>query len=141
MFTSMKITGPAAIQPPTPRREKIARGSGGKRFAAELDGASAHPAAGGGHVEGLEGLLALQEVPDPTAERRRATVRGEELLERLDDIRLGLLAGRLPESALRGLLTAVQRQGTNVSDPELRGILEEIELRAAVELAKLGQNV
>lgn len=136
----MKIAGPASIQPATPRREKTARGSGGKRFTSELDGAPVHSAAAAGHVEGLEGLLALQEVPDPMAERRRATARGEELLDRLDDIRLGLLAGRMPESSLRKLVATIQHRTETISDPALRGILEEIELRAAVELAKLEQN-
>jgi len=54
-------------------------------------------------------------------------------------VRLGLLAGTIPTDRLGTLLSAVKAQRDQTDDPRLEQILDEIELRAAVELAKLGQ--
>ena len=40
---------------------------------------------------------------------------------------------------LNRLATAVSRRQENFADPKLQGVLDEIELRAKVELAKLEQ--
>ena len=86
-----------------------------------------------------DGLLALQEVPDAVARNARARRRGEDLLDRLDELRLALLTGRLSPGRIHALSAMVAAQKEQVTDPGLSQILEEIELRAAVELAKLGQ--
>lgn len=59
------------------------------------------------------------------------------MLDLLDDVRHGLLRGAIPVSKLESLLTAVRNQRDHVDDPRLAEILDEIEVRAAVELAKL----
>ncbi|TQV71280.1 flagellar assembly protein FliX [Denitrobaculum tricleocarpae] len=87
----------------------------------------------------LDALVALQEVDDPTTGRAKAQQRGEDLLDRLDQLRMGLLLGRVSVSELERLSTLVNRETAATADPRLREILSEIELRAAVELAKLGQ--
>ena len=85
-----------------------------------------------------DGLLALQEVPDAVARNARGRRRGEDLLDRLDELRLALLTGRLSPGRIHALSAMVAAQKEQVTDPGLSQILEEIELRAAVELAKLG---
>jgi hypothetical protein len=87
----------------------------------------------------LDALVALQEVDDPTSGRRKAQQRGEDLLDRLDHLKLGLLTGRISIGELERLSEMVSRETEATSDPRLREILSEIELRAAVELAKLGR--
>jgi hypothetical protein len=47
-----------------------------------------------------------------------------------------LLAGGIDVNELRSITNLVTRQRQNVSDPALQEILDEIELRARVELAK-----
>ena len=84
----------------------------------------------------IDGILALQEVPDPSARRKRAIRRAEELLDELDQIRLGLLTGRIPLADLQRLSHSLAQQREAVDDPRLAEALGEIELRAAVELAK-----
>ena len=76
---------------------------------------------------------------DPLDGRRRAVKRGEDILERRDELRHGLLIGAFPPAKLDNLLGVIRQQQTNVTDPHLREILSEIEVRAAVELAKLGK--
>ncbi len=95
--------------------------------------------AGLNSVAAVDGLLSIQEVPDSTDGTRRAFKRGEEMLDMLDDIKLGLLVGVIPMPKLRELLVTVENRRDEVSDPELGKILDEIELRARVELAKLGK--
>jgi hypothetical protein len=84
-------------------------------------------------------LLTVQEVGDPLEGRRRAVRRGEDLLDRLDELHMGLLAGTFPAERLDQLLATVRRRRESVADPGLSEILADIELRASVELAKLGR--
>jgi hypothetical protein len=95
-------------------------------------GVSAAPA-----LTGVEALFALQEVPDATGDRKRAAARGDQLLDRLDDLRKGLLLGRISPGKLADLARLARVSSATIADPKLREVLQEIELRAEVELAKL----
>jgi hypothetical protein len=89
-------------------------------------------------LAGVGALFALQEVPDATTGRRKAAVaRGDLLLDRLGDIQIGLLDGAIDRRGLTQLAAAVRGARAGTDDPALQGVLDEIELRAAVELAKL----
>jgi class II flagellar assembly regulator FliX len=87
-------------------------------------------------VAGIDALLALQAIDEPGERRRRGAKRGRIALDALDDLKLGLLAGTLDGVALRKLTSAAAVLAEQSGDPGLDGILAEIELRAAVELAK-----
>ena len=54
-------------------------------------------------------------------------------------MRNGLLAGGIPRTTLNRLANAVSRRHESFADPKLQTVLDEIELRAHVELAKLEQ--
>lgn len=82
-------------------------------------------------------LLAVQEVADATSGRAHAKARAEAMLERLDDIRIGLLTGFVARDRLEELLRLVNDKRSGAGDGRLREVLDEIELRAKVELAKL----
>ena len=90
----------------------------------------------------LNTVLALQEAPDATS-RNRAKQRGKEraslMLDQLDEIRMGLLLGTIPMAKLEQLAQLVRAKRDQIDDPKLLAILDEIELRAAVELAKLSR--
>lgn len=88
-------------------------------------------------VAGVAGLLSLQEVEDALGGRRRALARGERLLDSLEGLRMALLGGALPRAQLAALAQLARDHAPLVDDPRLAEILAEIELRAAVELAKL----
>ena len=91
----------------------------------------------GSSVGGLDALIALQEVPDSQARREQGRKHAERLLDILDDLRVGLLEGRLSEASIARLARELERVRAETDDPRLNGILDEIELRAHVELAKL----
>jgi hypothetical protein len=82
-------------------------------------------------------LLSIQEIADATTGRSRARARGEAMLDRLEDIRLGLLVGRVPKDRLVELSRLARTRRAEAVDPRLVEVLDEIELRAEVELAKL----
>ena len=82
-------------------------------------------------------LLALQAVEDPLLRKRKIVRRGTQLLDALDSLKTDLLTGRLSEGRLNQLM-AVMSQARDGSEPELDALLDDIELRARVELAKRG---
>ena len=87
-------------------------------------------------VGSVDALLALQAAEGPLERRRRAVRRGSGILDRLEALKLALLAGEAGRPALEGLARAVREQRELADDPMLDGVLDEIDTRAAVELAK-----
>lgn len=124
---------------PTGRRDDKKGGVSGENFAEALNSEpAAQPATSAPSVSALGGLLALQEVPDATQEgRRRSVARGDALLDGLDELRIGLLTGHVSRDKLTDMARLVRQARPMVDDLRLTELLDEIELRAAVELAKL----
>lgn len=99
--------------------------------------ARAQVVAGPGPIAALDAILTLQGMDDSTDGRSKGLKHGEQLLDMLDQVRDGLLAGGIPRITLNRLANAVTRRHESFVDPRLQGVLDEIELRAHVELAKL----
>lgn len=138
----MKITsGSGAASGPSGVGARSAAGAAGG-FAPAAGASSARGAApvnatpAAGLVGGLDALLALQDVGGPLERRRRAMARGGRLLDDLDRIKLALLDSGDPAAALQSLSRASGEARERGDDPGLDGVLDEIDLRAAVELAK-----
>ncbi len=105
-------------------------------------GGEAPPAlsvSGGASLAPVDALLALQEVSDDPGGRNRGRRHGEALLDHLDGLHLGLLSGCMSLDALERLSIMLAAKRGQVDDSRLARILDEIEVRAAVELAKLGR--
>jgi hypothetical protein len=135
---AMKIEGPRAVETLRSTRVRATAG-GGTAFAPEAAGETKHaaPVASGAPIAAVDTLIALQEVPDALTGRARAARRGRDMLDLLDDVRDGLLEGRVSRATLARLLALVETKREDFVDPALKGVLDEIELRARVELAKL----
>jgi hypothetical protein len=88
-------------------------------------------------LSGIEGLFALQEVGDALTGRKKALLRGSQMLDRLDDLKRGLLLGHISKDKLQDLARLAAESAAEATDPDMREVLGEIELRAHVELAKL----
>ena len=115
--------------------------AGGGSFAAEeiADAKTAAALTGSGPIAAVDTILALQEVEDSTDSHTRGVHHGEQLLNLLDEVRDGLLAGGIPRATLNRLALAIAKKRESFLDPKLQHVLDEIDLRARVELAKLEQ--
>jgi hypothetical protein len=136
----MRVDGNRPIRPAATRRDdKSGVGTAGS-FAEVLGAEPAAAPAAVAPTGGLGALFALQEVPDATARRRRALARATKMLDRLDNLQLGLLDGAIDPASLADLAASARSAREETGDPALQGVLDEIELRAAVELAKLATS-
>jgi hypothetical protein len=134
----MEINGPRKIEPANIRRvAKPASGTGSTFSVSDPGEVRGQVVAGPGPIGALDSILMLQGLDDSTDGRSRAMEHGEKLLDMLDEVRDGLLAGGVPRTTLNRLANAVTRRQDQFNDPKLQGVLDEIELRAHVELAKL----
>lgn len=66
--------------------------------------------------------------------------RAEHLLDRLDQIRVGLLTGSMSRGVLTSIIYRLEERRHEGVDPRLVALIYEIELRAKVELAKPSMN-
>jgi hypothetical protein len=126
----------------TVRRTGKADSTSGAAFSKQLvsETSTAHGVSATASMSGVSGVLALQEVDatdDATARASRGKMRAEEMLDKLEEIQHGLLSGTLSSQRLVELAKVVQSRRAQVDDPDLAEILDEIDLRAQVELAKL----
>jgi hypothetical protein len=78
-----------------------------------------------------------QDAPDAAVARRRSVERGRDILDQLEGLRLALIAGAVPRRRLERMVELVARRRTAVADPRLAAVLDEIDLRTRIELAKL----
>ena len=141
----MKLTGIGGTSAagPTAKTAKTAKSASGA-FAenlASLDQATEEAAAVDTPtaVGGIATLLATQGIGgDMEREARRRLVQyGEDLLDKLEELRHGLLLGAIPKEKLIALAQMVRTRRDRLGDPHLSSLLDEIELRVEVELAKL----
>ncbi len=120
------------------RRTGKTGAAGGASFAKHLDEiersrSSAH---GVGATGSVSSVLGIQEVDDALSHPARGKMRAQDILDRLEDLRLQLLTGTISRDKLLQLAHIVNTRRAEVTDPRLAAILDEIDLRAQVELAK-----
>jgi hypothetical protein len=135
----MRIYGPNGTSPSAPSGST--RRTGSSTFSLPTSNAPPEPraAAAPRAPAGIDALLAMQSVEDPTERRKRSVARGRSALDVLDDLKLGLLSGNFDSSTVNRLRAAAAELKSSSGDPGLDAVLSEIELRVEVELAKAGQ--
>jgi hypothetical protein len=133
----MEIKGPGRIETGAIRRKTTAGAAGGAFSVSDTPDTHGGIVAGPGPIAALDSILMLQGMDDSTEGRSKGAAHGEQLLNLLDAVRDGLLAGNIPRSTLNKLAVAVTRRHDSFADPKLQDVLDQIELRAHVELAKL----
>lgn len=136
----MKIEGPkrseAAGKTEKSKKSGGVSGASFSEYLSETEGiaAPAAPVA----VGGVNLFVALQaaEAATEREQRRQAVERADDLLNELEDLRVGLLLGSYTLNQLHNLTARLHQKRAQINDPGLMALLDEIELRAAVELAK-----
>ncbi|PPR77097.1 MAG: Flagellar assembly protein FliX [Alphaproteobacteria bacterium MarineAlpha3_Bin5] len=96
-----------------------------------------------GAVGPVAAAFSLQEVEDTTVHSSRSDliVRSSDLLDQLEIIRIGFLAGAIPKERITELARKLRQKRAQSDDPRLNKIIDEIELRAEVEIAKLSRPI
>lgn len=88
-----------------------------------------------GALLALQGLVPAEEERE---RRRKAVRRGLDLLDVLDQVKIDLLGGGVASDRLERIV-AILGQRRPSGDDRLDALVEEVELRARVELAKFGR--
>jgi hypothetical protein len=127
------------------KRSARAEGKGdfGRQLQQVMEGAESPTVHAAAPLGPTDALLAAQSVGDATereGRRRRTIARGESILERLEALRRSLLLGAVPRETLAQLTQLLRTQREQQLDPRLAALMDEIELRAEVELAKLERD-
>lgn len=88
--------------------------------------------------QGLDALFLCLDQPSKNP-KKQALEQGHTILDILGNIRNGLLQGNLSANTLNDLKAVLQIDVSELQDnsPELQELIQEIQTRAAVELAKL----
>ncbi|MBN66186.1 MAG: flagellar assembly protein FliX [Rickettsiales bacterium] len=140
----MKISGfiPLSNTGKTDKKKKTGSSSGASAFSGLLSAAESESTEESAPVQksapaSALSMLSIQEVSEDEVNKRKALKQGKMTLDALEEIRDGLLMGFLPANVIHNLDTLVQQQRRQTNDPRLDAVLDDIEVRAAVELAKL----
>lgn len=121
-------------------RNAVGKAGNGPAFvpAGEQGAARVNTAAPVAPAAGLDAILALQAVGDFSESRRKAVKRGTSLLDLLEDMKADLLIGRTSPERLDAMVTQLGTLRERI-EPGLDALIDDIELRVRVELAKLGR--
>jgi len=137
----MRVTG--ASQTTKARSSKSARRSSGAGGAFEVGRGRGQRRAsslrGPVALANADTIMAVQMVDDADQRKRKTVDRGNEMLDLLDDLKVGLLAGHLAEQKLEKLKRAVTQKHLISGDRYLEDLMKQIDLRARVELAKMAK--
>ncbi len=109
--------------------------SAGDSIAMETDAGQVVTAA---PVDGVSALLSLQEISPEENNRKHIMQQGKTSLDILDNLRREILLGNIDPATINRMqhqLAALKQ--SKASDNKLQAIIDDIELRLAVEVAKL----
>ena len=137
----MRIEGPRSTDG-VRKSDKARKASGSSAdFKSFLDGGTdeTQAAVAAPVVGDVGALIAAQSFEDPAEKKAkgRMIARAGQVLDALDRVHHGLLAGQLTLGDAENVSRAVAAQREKIADPALNGLLDEVDLRAQVELAKM----
>ncbi len=137
----MKVEGPSKSQGAAQSKKASKADRAGNIFGEYLAAGAqeAAPAKATQSIAMVDSLLAVQGAEDPTARaaRKRARQRADTILGELDKVRLAMLGGKLTIGHMVDIADVVASHRDKITDPALTAIMDEIDLRAQVELAKM----
>ena len=91
------------------------------------------------NIVAVDALLAVQGAESATERgaRKRMKARAHTILNELDAIKTKMLQGSLTVGDMVNVADVVASHREKITDPHLSGVMDEIDLRAQVELAKM----
>jgi hypothetical protein len=91
-------------------------------------------------VADISVLLAMQTFDNERQQRQQEIRQGHAMLDALDELKVGMLSGRVSAQSLTQIASLAYRERNEIGEPGLAKVLSHIELRARVELAKLEKS-
>lgn len=140
----MKIEGPNKSSDVSKKKKTDSASSGSGIFRSLLSG-GASETAGASHsatsssISSIDALLMAQATEDPAQQksRKRMRERAESLLDKLNDLKMAILMGNVTIGHMISIADVVAIHREKITDPDLSALLDEIDLRAQIELAKI----
>lgn len=137
----MKIEGPSKAQKSSSTSKTNKAGKADGTFGDMVVNAAKETSAAAAtqSIARVDALLAVQGVETATerAAKRRMRDRGEEVIRQLDNLKLGILSGELTIGQIIDVADVVASHREKVNDPKMTAVLDEIDLRAQIEIAKM----
>ncbi len=140
----MKIVGPKSSSDINKKKDAKKTSSGDGAFKSMMGGGAGKATGAGASsmsagIASVDILLAAQSVDDSTQgkAKRQAKARAKGILEKLNDLKVAMVSGNVTIGHMVSIADVVASHRENITDPDLTAILDEIDLRAHVELAKL----
>lgn len=137
----MKVQGPGRTTGPSKVTKKGGASDQDESFGEFVAGGAAETRATTTtqSIAKVDALLAVQATEDPTARaaKQRAKLRSNTILGELEKLRMAMLNGSLTIGHMIDIADVVASHREKIADPALTAIMDEIDLRAQVELAKM----
>ena len=131
----------AKMSPAPPLNAAGNRSVAGQRFTLDRSADAKRPSAAPAvaSLATMDALLAVQGEAEAGERRRKSARRGRDLLDSLDRLKIAILSGRVAAGQLATLASQLAMHCPQSGDDGLDELIGHIELRAQVELAKLGR--
>ena len=139
----MKIDGTRSSNEINKKKDAKKTSSGDGAFKSLLSGGEETAKTSGSSlssgIASVDALLAAQTMEDSTQKqsKKRMQQRAEDILDKLSDLKVAMVSGGVTVGHMISIADVVATHREKVNDPQLSSILDEIDLRAHVELAKL----
>ena len=141
----MRVSRPVSGKPSSGvSKSKASSNSGfsnlisGSNSSSGIEQAAPNAASGGvAGVGGIDSIMALQGLDNPTEKRNKALRKGRRMMDALDRLQISVLDGSTSTAHLGLLKRALDEMREESGDDGLDTALSHIEVRTAVEIAKL----
>ena len=139
----MKVTKTDSAKGVSTSRKANKTAGGDSGFADALRDVSGPEATGPAQttsgVGAVSAILAMQQTADATDHRSRGLMMeyGNDLLYQLDKISMAILGGAISKDRLQDIARRLRERKITSDDPKLNDLIDEVELRVEVEIAKL----
>ncbi len=140
----MKIEGPKSSSEINKKKDAKKASSGDGAFKSMMNSGATEASSTSGSsltsgIANIDILLAAQGAEDPAQQKtnQRMKARAEDILAELDNLKMAMTTGEVTVGHMVSIADVVATHRENIPDPGLAAIMDEIDLRAHVELAKL----
>lgn len=137
----MEVQGPGRAQGAANTKKTGKTSQSGGNFSDLMAGGAtaADSASPTQSIVNVDSLLALQGAEDPAARagRKRMKQRADTILGELEKVRIAMLTGGLTVGHMVDIADVIASHREKINDPGLTVIMDEVDLRAQVELAKM----